>query len=156
MKKLLSLALASFLFLLSACGSSGTEGSKPFDPSGATKAMVDAGAFSVPLEELDAALLYDFDGYGMDPDQLESAIAFTASGYTEQVSVTVWKTDADAKAAVAAFGEYLQDMKDTYASYAPLEVDKLGRAIVKQRGNSVLLVVPADAEAAQAAVDKLG
>ncbi len=153
MKKLLSLTLASLLLILSACGSGAA---KAYDPGGATRALVDAGAFSVPLEELDAALLYDFDGYGMNADQLDSSMAFTASGYTEQVSVTVWKTAADAKAAVAAFGEYLQDMKDTYASYAPLEVDKLGHAIIKQQGNSVLLVVPADADAAQAAVDRLG
>lgn len=154
MKKLLSFTLASLLLILSACGGNGSTAA--YDPKGTTQALVDSGAFSVPMEELDAALLYDFDGYGMKSDQLTSSMAFTASGYTEQVSVTVWKTDADAKAAVAAFGEYLQDMKDTYASYAPLEVDKLDHAIVKQQGNSVLLIVPADAEAAQEAVDRLG
>lgn len=153
MKKLLPLALA-LLLLLSSCGGGGT--GKAYDPKGAAQALVDAGAFSLPLEELPAALLYDFDGYGMDSQKLTASIAVTASGYTEQVSVTVWKTEADAKAAVEAFGEYLQDMKDTYASYAPLEVEKLNHAIVKQQGSSVLLVVPADADAAQEAVDRLG
>lgn len=152
MKKLLSLALMLSL-LLSSCGAGA---GKAYDPKGAAQALVDSGAFSLPLEELSAALLYDFDGYGMDSEKLTDSIAFSASGYTEQVSVTVWKTEADAKAAVEAFGEYLQDMKDTYASYAPLEVDKLNHAIIKQQGASVLLVVPADADAAQEAVDRLG
>lgn len=152
MKKLFPLAL-SLLLLLSACG--GGKTAAPYDLQ-ATQALVDAGAFSVPLEELDAALLYDFGGYGMDASKLTSSKALSASGYTEQVSVTVWKTEADAKAAVDAFGVYLQDMKDTYKSYAPLEVEKLDNAIVSQRGTSVLLVVPADADAAKDAVARLG
>ncbi len=151
MKKLLPLAL-SLLLLLSSCGGKTTE---PYDLQ-ATQALVDAGAFSVPLEELDAALLYDFAGYGMDASKLTGSKALSASGYTEQVSVTLWKTESDAKAAVAAFAVYLQDMKDTYKSYAPLEVEKLGNAIVSQRGTSVLLVVPADADAAKEAVGRLG
>jgi hypothetical protein len=151
MKKLLPLAL-SLLLLLSACGDGET--AEPYDLQ-ATQALVDAGAFSVPLEELDAALLYDFEGYGIDASKLTGSKALSASGYTEQASVTLWKTADDAKAAVEAFGVYLQDMKDTYKSYAPLEVEKLDNAIVSQRGTSVLLVVPADADAAKEVLSRL-
>ena len=150
-KKLLSLTL--MLLLLTACG--GKTADSYYDLQ-ATQALVDAGAFSVELEALDADLLYDFSGYGMDAAKLTDSKALTASGYAEQVSVTLWKSEADAKAAAASFEEYLQDMKDTYKSYAPLEVDKLEHAILRQKGNSVLLIVPADAEAAQAAVERLG
>lgn len=152
MKKLLPIALVLCL-LLSAC----TGGSKKaYDPSGATQALVDSGAFSLELTELDASLLYDFSGYGLDVEKLTDSKAYSASGYAEQVSITVWKSEADAKAAVEAFGIYIQDMKDTYESYAPLEVGKLDNAIVNQQGSSVLLVVPADADSAKAAVDRLG
>ncbi len=153
MKKLLPLALALCL-LLAACGKGGK--GTAYDPDSATKALVDSGAFSLPLEEVDAALLYDFEGYGMDPGKLTSAKTYTASGYAEQVSVTVWKTEADAKAAATAFGEYLQDLKDTNQNYAPAEVGKLENAIVNQQGTSVLLIVPDDAEAAKQAVERLG
>ena len=153
MKKLLP-SLLALVLLLSSCG--GRAAAKPYDPNGATQALVDAGAFSVELEALEADLLYDFSGYGMDISKLTGSKALTASGYAEQVSVTIWKTEADAKAAAVSFEEYLQDMKDTYKSYAPLEVDKLEHAILQQKGNSVLLIVPADAEAAQAAVERLG
>lgn len=152
MKKLLPLVLVLCL-MLSACG--GGDG-KAYDADGATQALVNSGAFSVALEELDAALLYDFEGYGMDAAKLTGSKALSASGYAEQVSVTLWKTEDDAKAAVAAFGTYLQDMKDSYKEYAPAEVGKLDSAIVKQAGLSVLLVVPADADAAKAAVERLG
>ena len=151
MKKLLPLTL-SLLLLLSACGGSSA---KTYDPQTATQALVDAEAFSVPLEELDASLLYDFQGYGIDADKLTTSLALSASGYAEQVSVTLWKTEDDAKAAADAFDEYLLDMEETYRSYAPLESDKLSHAIVSRRGTSVLLVVPADVNAAQKAVDAL-
>ncbi len=151
MKKLLPLTL-SLLLLLSACGGSSA---KTYDPQAATQALVDAEAFSVPLEELDASLLYDFQGYGIDADKLTTSLALSASGYAEQVSVTLWKTEDDAKAATDAFVEYLLDMEETYRSYAPLESDKLSHAIVSRRGTSVLLVVPADVNAAQKAVDTL-
>lgn len=152
MKKLLPSFLALVL-LLSSCG--GKTADSYYDLQ-ATQALVDAGAFSVELEALEADLLYDFSGYGMDISKLTGSKALTASGYAEQVSVTIWKTEDDAKAAAVSFEEYLQDMKDTYKSYAPLEVDKLEHAILQQKGNSVLLIVPADAEAAQAAVERLG
>lgn len=152
MKKLIPLAL-SFCLLLSACGD---KKSTAYDPDGATQALVDSGAFSLPLEELDAPLLYDFEGYGMDADKLTAAKAYAASGYAEQVSVTVWKTEADAKAAVTAFGGYLEDLKETNKDYAPAEVAKVESAIVNQRGNSVLLIVPGDTDAAKEAVDRLG
>lgn len=152
MKKLLPVILALCL-ALSACGA---KESKAYDPSGATQALINSGAFSLELTELDAALLYDFSGYGLDAGKLTDSKAYTASGFAEQVSVTVWKSAEDAKAAVDAFGTYIQDMKDTYESYAPLEVGKLDNAIVNQQGNSVLVVVPADADAAKAAVDRLG
>ena len=151
MKKLLPLTL-SLLLLLSACGGSSA---KTYDPQAAAQALVDAEAFSVPLEELDASLLYDFQGYGIDADKLTTSLALSASGYAEQVSVTLWKTEDDAKAATDAFDEYLLDMEETYRSYAPLESDKLSHAIVSRRGTSVLLVVPADVNAAQKAVDTL-
>lgn len=151
MKKLLSVLLLLCL-TLTACGD---KGGGAYDAEGATEALLYSGAFSLALEEVPAEALYDFSGYGLDTDKLTEAKAYAASGFAEQVSVTVWKSADDAKAAVAAFGDYLQDMKDMNADYAPEEVGKLDRAIMEQRGSSVLLVVAADEAAAKAAVEAL-
>lgn len=149
--KLLCLA-AALCLLLGACSSPAESGSTPFDPEAATQAVLDSGAFSVELTELDAALLYDFSGYGLDTSALTASKAYSASGFAEQVSVTVWTDEAAAQAAVDMFRTYLEDMAATYKDYAPAEVPKLENAVLEQRGSSVLLAVVNDADAAQAAV----
>lgn len=152
MKKLFILLLGLCLALTACAKDAGQEA---YEPEGTVQALVASGAFSVTLEELEASLLYDFSGYGLDEERLANASARSASGYAEQVSVTVWETEEDAEAALTAFTDYLQDRKDTYKSYAPAEVGKLENAIVNRRGTSVLLVVPNDVEAAKAAVERL-
>ena len=152
--KLLCLA-AALCLLLGACSAPADSGSAAFDPEAATQAVLDSGAFSVELTELDAALLYDFSGYGLDSSTLTASKAYSASGFAEQVSVTVWKDEAAAQAAVDMFQTYLEDMAATYKDYAPAEVPKLENAVLEQRGSSVLLAVANDAGAAKTAVDGL-
>ena len=152
--KLLCLA-AALCLLLGACSAPADSGSAAFDPEAATQAVLDSGAFSVELTELDAALLYDFSGYGLDSSTLTASKAYSASGFAEQVSVTVWKDEAAAQAAVDMFKTYLEDMAATYKDYAPAEVPKLENAVLEQRGSSVLLAVANDAGAARTAVDGL-
>lgn len=152
--KLLCLA-AALCLLLGACSAPADSGSAAFDPEAATQAVLDSGAFSVELTELDAALLYDFSGYGLDSSTLTASKAYSASGFAEQVSVTVWKDEAAAQAAVDMFKTYLEDMAATYKDYAPAEVPKLENAVLEQRGSSVLLAVANDAGAAKTAVEGL-
>lgn len=154
LSKLLCLA-AALCLLLGACSAPADSGSAAFDPEAATQAVLDSGAFSVELTELDAALLYDFSGYGLDSSTLTASKAYSASGFAEQVSVTVWKDEAAAQAAVDMFKTYLEDMAATYKDYAPAEVPKLENAVLEQRGGSVLLAVANDAGAAKTAVDGL-
>ena len=152
--KLLCLT-AALCLLLGACSAPADSGSAAFDPEAATQAVLVSGAFSVELTELGAALLYDFSGYGLDSSTLTASKAYSASGFAEQVSVTVWKDEAAAQAAVDMFKTYLEDMAATYKDYAPAEVPKLENAVLELRGSSVLLAVANDAGAAKTAVDGL-
>ena len=154
LSKLMILA-AALCLLLGACSSPAESETTALDPETATQAVLDSGAFSVELTELDAAMLYDFSGYGLDDSTLTASKAYSASGFAEQVSVTVWKDEASAQAAVDMFKTYLEDMAATYKDYAPAEVPKLENAVLEQRGTSVLLAVANDADAVKTAVEGL-
>ncbi|MEG2097751.1 MAG: DUF4358 domain-containing protein, partial [Pseudoflavonifractor sp.] len=126
-KKLLPLVLVLAL-TLSACGKA--PAAAPYDPQAVTKAVLDSGAFSVALEELDASLLLDFEGNGIDPASVTGSKAYSASGLTEQVAVLVL-SDADiAAATVEVLKTYLTDLKESYKTYAPAELPKLDSAIL--------------------------
>ena len=58
-----------------------------------------------------------------------------------------------AEAARTALEARISDQRAAYESYIPEEVTKLDAAILDIRGSSVLLVVAADIEAAEAALD---
>lgn len=153
-KKTLCL-LAAFSLMLSLAACSG--GAKAaFDPETATAAILDSGAFSAAPEELDAANLYDFEGYGLKEGVVTASKSYLASGLTEQVSVLVCKDESGAKAVEQLLKLYLEDAKASYQDYAPNEIPKLDAAILERRGSTVLLVVAGDAAKAQTAVDSLG
>ncbi len=149
--KLLCFLLSACL-LLSACGG---KGQAVFDPEKTTQAILDSEAFSTQLEELDSALLYDFEGYGLSEGAVTQGKSYSASGLTEQVSVLVCRDEEAAGEVSALLETYLADAEETFRDYAPAEEGKLHNAILETRGNTVLLVVPADADAAQKAVDAL-
>ncbi len=149
MKKLLPLA-AALCLLLAACGGSG--GDKTFDPEKTTQALLESGAFSVEPEQLDAALLYDFEGNGLDGDAVTESRAYAISGMAEQAAVLVCRDEDAAQQVEAMLKTYLADMEESYRNYAPAEVSKLEDAILERRDNAVLLVVANDPDAAREAV----
>lgn len=151
--KPISLLLALSL-TLSACGGGGGQAAS-FDPETTCEALLDSGAFSTQLEELEPALLYDFEGYGLEEGAVTGGLAYSASGLTEQVAVLKCRDEAAAEETEALLETYLADAKTAFADYAPAEAGKLENAILERREDTVLLVVPNDADAAEKAVDAL-
>ena len=150
MKQLLPLALVLAL-LISACG--GDAKSKDYDPAATAAALQESTAFSDALEALDkdvAAILY-----GLDEGSIQDCAVYTSlSAGAEEIAVLVLKDADAASAALDALKNRVEDQKTALKDYQPAEVSKLDHAIVKQQGNSVVLVVAADPDAAQAVLDK--
>ena len=143
---------AAICLLLSACGGGGAA---PFDPASAAQALRDSGAFTEALEEtdLDTSCML----YGLDADTVTGSAVYTSlSAGAEEIAVLTLKDKDGADAALAALKARVEDQTEALRDYQPAEVSKLENAIVEQRGNSVLLAVTADHDAAQAAVDALG
>ena len=147
-------AVLALCLTLSACGG-GNEEAVAFDPAVTAQSLLDSGAFSDALEEVNtsvAATLYGVD----EADIADGAVYMSLSAGAEEIAVLVL-SDADAAAAaMEGLEAHVADQRTALESYQPDEVSKLDGAILQQKGNSVLLAVCADPEAAKAALEELG
>ena len=162
MKKLLSLMLAAVAALaLTACGGGGGEenGAPPIYSTQNVADIAEAGAFSETLEELDgdtAFALYRLADYGLSREDLTDCAVLRSSGATcEEGAVLVFSGEDQADQGRKALESYVQNQITSNRDYRPAEIPKLEDAILEQAGDSVVLVVAADAEAARTALEGL-
>lgn len=155
MKHLLVRLLPGVLALclcLTACG--GGDSAQSYDPAATAQALLDSSAFSDSLDSLDkdtAAVLY-----GIDASTITDCAVYTSlSMGAEEIAVLTLTDEAAAQTAKTALDKRVSDQIAALESYMPDEVDKLNHAIVEQKGNSALLVVAADADAARSVLDGL-
>ena len=158
MKKVMTAVLALALTLeLTACGRGDQNDAPPLYETGHVEAMAEAGAFSEALEELDsdtAFVLYRLSDCGLDREDLKECAVLRSAGATcEEVAVLVFTSADKAKTAESALKDYIQSQIDSNTDYRPDEIPKLEEALVDRRGESVLLVVASDLDAAKQAVE---
>lgn len=151
MKKILSLLLLCVLVLsLAGCGS---EAPKEIDGQALAGELMDAAVFSVPLDELKASKAGVF--YSVDGAKLADAVMYHGSG-TSKEQVVIFKA-VDEKSA-AEMQETLKGLVAEWIeadrNYAPAEAAKLEKAVLRQGGVYVVLVVAADADKAAEIVGK--
>ena len=152
MKKLLSLTLALALVLgLTACG-----GKKENYKTGDVQAMVKAGAFSEELEELDgdtAFALYGLEDVGLEREDLKDCAVLRSAGATcEEAAVLVLSDNQKAKSAGKALFAYIDQQIAANEDYRPAEIPKLKGVYINTWGNTVLMVVASDMDAAKTAL----
>ena len=137
MKKIfVMLALA---LTLTACG--GGAGDADRYEAAQTAAMAEAGAFSEELEEVDADTAFAL-----------YAVLRSAGATCEEGAVLVFAGADQAEAARGALEDYVQSQIDANTDYRPAEIPKLESALVDRRGETLLLVVASDLDAAKGAV----
>lgn len=146
-------AVLALCLTLTACGSKDT-GSTGYDPAATAQALLDSGAFTDTLEEVDkdtAAMLY-----GVEADTITDCACYTSlSAGAEEIAVLTMADADSAKAAMDGLKARVADQKAVLESYQPDEVSKLDKAILTQSGSTVVLVVAADADKAQSTLDSL-
>ena len=154
-EKIIGLAAAAVCLLaLAGCGA-GESGDavQPYTQEQAQE-ILDSGAFTDTLETTDkdtVAILY-----GVEADSIVDCACYTSlSAGAEEIAVLTMKDADSAKAAMAGMETRVADQKAALESYQPDEVSKLDKAILTQSGNTVVLVVAADADKAQSTLDGL-
>ena len=160
MKKRCNMLLACLACaLLTACGAGGGAGQQGYDPA-LVQALVQAGAFSEELEELDgdtAFVLYRLAEYGFVREDLADCAVVRSAGATcEEGAVLVLSPAAQARVQDArqAIEDYVQRQIEDNRDYRPSEIPKLEQAMVSAQGATVLLVVAGDLQVAEAALEE--
>ena len=150
MKKLLTITLALALALgLTACGG---EKDKTVWDTDDVQALLDSGAFSEELDKDTAFVLYKLADYGLD--RLSGAIVRRSAGATcEELAYLVLDSKDSAETAEKALKDYVQSQIDENIDYRPAEIPKLENAYIARRGETLLLVVANDIDAAKKAVE---
>lgn len=135
---------------LAACG--GGEQAKPFRTD-MVQSLLTSGAFSEELEPIDTEVACAL--YGIDPDTVQECAVYGSTGATAEEAAFFLLTDeASAQAALKQLGYRVEDRTADLASYLPLEVPKLEKAVLEQRGASVLLVIAADYDPVSGLLEK--
>jgi len=154
MKKLFAAALALVL-CLTACG--GGRDSKEIWKADHAQDILDSGAFSEDLEELDADtafMLYRLSECGLEREKLTEATVRRSAGATcEELAVLIFDSIDSATTAKGALEDYIQGQITANEDYRPAEIPKLEKAWIDQRSNALLLVVANDLDAAKGAVE---
>lgn len=154
MKKIVMLALAAAIGVLALAGC-GQKGETAYSTD-LVERIAQAGAFSEELEELDAQTafaLYKLGDYGLAEENLTDCAVLRSAGATcEEGAVLVLSDQDKAAQAEQAVKAYVDGQIAANESYRPAEIPKLEQALVEQRGNSVLLVVANDLEAAKGVI----
>ncbi len=149
MKKWISFILCVGLLLLSCvgCGAKQPEKELSFQPAQTVQALLESGAFSEELEELDPLLLFQLPGEATDYEG--SVLRYSSGATAETAAVICVRQPEQVDAVKAALETWVQYQMEAERDYRPAEAEKLESAIVEVRGFTVLLVVAADAAKAQ-------
>ena len=149
MKKILLWGLL-LCFLLSGCQEQQEQ--VPFTKE-LGQQILSSGVFTYPLDELDcdtAWALYGLEGAGLQRQQLTDGMVYGSAGAgCEELAVLIFDDEDSASLALQALSNYLQNQIRSNEDYRPLEIPKLEDAVLRQRGNTVLLVVSADSAAVE-------
>ncbi len=145
-----ALLLLSLVFGLYACGG----GTKELDAEKLTADLLASRAFSVTLEELPASKAGVF--YGLPVEDVSGALMYHAAGVSkEQIAVFTAPDEEAARRDAETLRGLLAEWIESDRSYAPAEVPKLEKAVLRQSGVHVILVVADDPGAAADIVDKV-
>lgn len=153
MKKWICGMLAAvFLLVGTACGNK-PEKESAFPAELTTQALLDSGAFSESLEELEtdiAAMMFWLPG---DAAGYEGSKVYCSTGATAEIAAVICVADQSKLSEVEkALKSWVESQIEAERDYRPAEVSKLENAIIEVRGFTVLLTVAADWEKAEAVI----
>ncbi|QAT43529.1 DUF4358 domain-containing protein [Aminipila luticellarii] len=99
------------------------------------------------MSEVDEQIFYSL--YNLNDDLVEDAVLYSSTGATAEEVAVIEAEDGKAEDVVKACEERIQAQKEGFENYVPAELDKLSRPVLKTYGNTVILMVCNDSDAAE-------
>lgn len=154
MKKMLCVLLAAAMLLVGTACEKEPEKEPSFPATLTTQALLDSGAFSEQLEELDLDIALMMFWLSGDVTEYEGSKVYCSTGATSEIAAVISVADESKVPEVEqALKAWVNSQIEAEKDYRPAEVPKLENAIIEARGFTVLLAVAADAEKAIEAVE---
>ncbi len=151
-KRILALLLCCGLCAgLCACVGGG-ETAKPFEAEGTAQALLDCGGYTDTEDmqpPLEPAVFFD----QLDAETVTGGGVYSSTYTAELIAVVLFTDEEAAQDGYAVLNTWLADRTEAERDYRPAEAAKLEKAILERRGNTLVLAVAADHEAAQKAID---
>ena len=139
--------VAAVVCLLALAGCGGQSGGEAGYTKEQVQELLDSGAFTDVLDELDcdtAWALYGLEEAGLSREDLTDGVIYRSAGATcEELSLLIFADSGAAKTAQGALESYLQSQIENNQDYRPGEIPKLEDAVLRQEGSTVLLAVSA-------------
>ena len=153
MKKLIPLLLVLCCLSLCACSSKSGEKAPIPEPEALAAELLASGAFTEQLslaENEVGCFLYALE----ESDAPGMRYYFSSGAVSEEIAILPCADEAAAQKAKTECGTRLELQTMLFTEYKPDEVPKLEKALVLQRGNTIVLCVAADADKARAVLEK--
>ena len=147
MKKLLATLLSLVLSLtLCACGS------VTIDTAALETEVIDSVTFDAPLQKIDNENTIEV--YYSLPESVSATVYRGSSISADQFCIFTAKDSSGANETEQMALTLIEDLKETFSSYDAEEVTKLNSAIVRKKGNYVVLLITNDYENGNKILDK--
>lgn len=147
--------LLAILVLCTGCSGKSDEGKEhSFEVSELSGEIKDGIAFEDELNECSRDAVF-FKKYAVEEeDVVKQSTYFSTNATTEEISVVECKDEEAAKRVQTAFEQRISEQKSVFESYAPDEIARLDKAIVKTLGKYAVLCVTADPDKAEKIIEK--
>lgn len=152
LKKAVSALLLSLLIgvTTTSCGQSVT-----VDVEAAADTLFSSVEFEDTMEPLDSSMLSSIYSDIQSEDVVKSKVYTSTTATAEEIAVFEAKDSAAATRLETVLNNRVQEQKDIYVSYAPLEVSRLEKAVIRKEGNYLFFCVAADKDKVEAEIDAM-
>ena len=147
--------LFTCFFLLTGCSGGKKGGDVTIDPAALAKELAEGSVTSEALTEMASSMIAG--SYYISDDIYAGGSAWKGTGATACEVVVIEAKEAGKTGDVESkLKEHVASQSDLYASYAPEEVEKLDKAVLKSTGKYTVLCVCDDTAKAEEILKKAG